>query len=285
VGRISEVRLGDLPPVLDRYRPVALTVGAILIIVAVLPGARHADNGAPPPATDVLAGADTPATTVPTRRATRSAAAADDTTLAADAGTVDVDVATPAIDEADTGSVVVDDGSDAATSPPPSPAPTTAPAPAFTAPPSSSTRPLTVDRVAWASASAGTPLADAGVPEDGLPVGKHAGQLDKASFVELDGTATTLVLREDSDGSRGTVAGSVQACQITEPGWRRGEAKSFDDAPEWNADRCVAGRRGANGVWRFDLARFPQRADDRGFALVPTADAPVDFQVAFKGPS
>lgn len=160
-------------------------------------------------------------------------------------------------------------------------------------PPSSSDAPRTTIVVAmplrivastWATRTAGTPLASQGVPNSSLPVGSRLGQTDKASFIRLAGTATALHLvpHEDASGQRSPEAGAIQACQITDAGWKGGEAISFDDAPAYDPATCSAGVRHADGRWTFDLAGFPQRADDRGFALVPGPDEPLDFQVSFR---
>jgi hypothetical protein len=143
--------------------------------------------------------------------------------------------------------------------------------------------PLTIGSRAWASREAGTPVATTGVPDGTLPVGNRVGQIDKASFVRLTGTATVLSLVEDPNGSRAVAGnGGVQVCRITTSDWSAGDAISFDQAPAYDTNSCKAGQRSDDGTWTFDLSGFADRAGPAGFALVPTADAPVDFQVAFK---
>jgi hypothetical protein len=146
------------------------------------------------------------------------------------------------------------------------------------------TRPLRVVEYGWATATAGTPLAASDVPDGTMPVGKRIGRDDKLSFVRLDGTTTDLVLSEASSGQRTPPAGAigVQACQSTEADWTPGGGKTFDEAPAYDSTQCVAGVRSADGQWRFDLTRFIPRTDRRGFVLVSTPDAAIDFQVAFK---
>jgi hypothetical protein len=115
-------------------------------------------------------------------------------------------------------------------------------------------------------------------------VGRRPGfAQDKVAFVRLAGTASvlTLVPHEDTTGARSADAAKIQACRITTGGWSKGEAQAMADAPKWDCAVSVLGTRSADGAWTFDLSVFPDRADDRGFALVPTGDA-IDFQVAFK---
>ena len=142
--------------------------------------------------------------------------------------------------------------------------------------------PLRPARTAWATATAGTPLASDGVPAGALPIGVRLGATDKASYLTVSGTATSLILREDAAGGRAPETAVVQACLITEPGWAGGEAMSFDDAPAHDPERCVAGVRSADGAWSFDLSAYDDRGGDAGFALIPGPDAPVDFQVALR---
>lgn len=164
----------------------------------------------------------------------------------------------------------------------PSPAVTTtvvaAPAPS-SSPPPASPAPLTVRGFGWAAALSGSGLSTADVPEGTMPVANRLGQLDKASFVRLDGDATSLVLVEDSEGAREAVgAGVVAICPITDAGWQEAPDQSFDDAPAWDASACVTGTE-SEDTWTFDLSRFSARDADTGFALVPDAAAPADFQI------
>jgi hypothetical protein len=133
----------------------------------------------------------------------------------------------------------------------------------------------------WAAALSGSGLSTADVPEGSMPVANRLGQVDKVSFVRLSGTAATLTLTEDADGAREALgAGAVAACAITDPSWQEGPDQSMDAAPTWDADSCVAGIE-TDGSWTFDLSRFADVAGDAGFALVPDASAPADFQVTF----
>jgi len=142
--------------------------------------------------------------------------------------------------------------------------------------------PLTVAAKGWASREAGTPLAATGVPDGELPVGNRVGQIDKASFVRLSGGDSTLTLDEDTDNARSVAGpGTVQACPITAT-WTAADGMSMDQAPAYDASKCVPGKRADDNTWTFDLGSFSDRASGNGFALVPAPDAPVDFQVTFK---
>lgn len=115
-----------------------------------------------------------------------------------------------------------------------------------------------------------------------MPVATRLGQLDKASFIRLAGTDTALTLVEDPEGAREAIgAGVVVLCPITYPGWSEEPDQSLDDAPTWDADACVAGTE-KDDTWVFDLSGFGDRAGESGFAIVPDASAPADFQITFR---
>jgi hypothetical protein len=115
-----------------------------------------------------------------------------------------------------------------------------------------------------------------------MPVGNRIGRLDKATFVRLSGSSSTLVLTENTAGTReslGTAA--IVACPILSGDWQEKQAQSFDSSPTWATKGCVtASRKGS--TWTFDLTAFADRTGQNGFALVPAANAPADFQIAFK---
>ena len=121
------------------------------------------------------------------------------------------------------------------------------------------------------------------MPAGDLPVGTRVGQADKASYVRLSGNAGTLELREDPAGNRAPANGAplIRACQITDASWKPATAEGFGSAPKYDTGACVEGTRAADGTWSFDLSNFDNPTDARGFALVPSPSAPVDFQVAF----
>ena len=268
-----------MAPVLDRYRPIALTVAAILVAVAVLPGATEGSEAAPasfdsaPPAGDVdeeppddvpddVSG-DVPAETTSSNQ--------DDTP------TTDAPSFTPPTPSFDsTGPATSSAG------PPTAPSgPSSAPAGGF-ASDAEEAEPISIVEWAWASATGGTPVPH-DIPEGSLPVGTLVGQPDKASYIRLTGDESQLVLTEMAEGRRGNAfeESPVQACQIVEDGWEPGENQSFDDSPEHDPDDCVSVAPQPDGTWSIELLQFASPTDGRGLALVPAPDAPIDFQVTF----
>lgn len=287
MGGFGDKRLRDFLPTVDAYRPVALTVAAILVLVMVLPGAARDggtspvsdfasapvasaddeegdtadDTGAPPASTAPApsrtpAGAGTSVTTTPVRpvaipsRSPSSAAAAP---------------AAPA----EEGAVRDDDPGDDIGS-------------------GDEQEPLRIVAAGWASSTGGTPLATSeteGVPEGTLPVGTRVGQTDKVSFVRLAGTAASLVLAEDAAGRRGSAFETppVELCPVTDEQWDEGAAQPMSAAPAHDPERCATAQQRSDGTWVFDLVAFDDPTDPRGFALVPSADAPIDFQITFAG--
>lgn len=267
---------------LDRYRPVALATAAILAIVTVLPGAEvraGARAGSAPVLPFEEAASGPTDLAVPERDAT---VAADEP----EAFTSPQAAPVPSPGRASTGARAASGPSRSTVSPSPSPTPPTS-SPTVAGPSddgSSDERPLTPTVTGWATTAAGTPLGGLGVPEGSLPVGTRLSQTDKASFLRLAGDESELVLTEVADGSRGGEA-AVQACVITESGWQGGGGQSFADAPAWDTEACVPGTRREDGEWTFALGTLGDPDDPRGYALVPGADAPPDFQVALSADS
>jgi hypothetical protein len=268
MGSFSDLTLGDLSRALTRYRPVAISVAVILLALFVLPKPKVIPAD--------LAG-DT-ATGIPAAQ-TAAAPTTDVTAQDLAPGATTLDSFSPPT----TFSPTFDDstaGSDTFFT-----SPTTAfPESDFTfAPTTGSDQPLRVVAKAWATRTAGTPLATNGVPAGTLPVGTRAGQDDKLSFVRLSGDEDVLRLTEDATGARTIVgAATVQACLIKDAGWPEGEAIAIADAPQPDAGSCVEGTRSTEGIWSFDVAAIAKPTDERGFALRPGAGAGADFQVAFK---
>ena len=156
--------------------------------------------------------------------------------------------------------------------------PPTAPGPS--APPTEA--PLVVRGGGWASRLPATPLPSDEVPDGTFPVANRLGSVDRVSFLRLSGDGSALVLVEDADAAREALGpGAVAACPIEDEDWAEEPEQSFDDAPTWREDACVAGVE-SDGRWTFDLSSFADRTGDAGFALVPTVDAPADFQVGFR---
>lgn len=160
--------------------------------------------------------------------------------------------------------------------------PTTLAPPVTSQPPGPGLVELTVRGFGWAGSLSGTGLGTATVPEGTMPVGSRLGELDKVTFMRLSGTATKLVLAEDTAGAREAVGeGLVRACAIVEAGWTEEPDQSLEDAPTIDTDRCVEGVEVGN-TWTFDLSDFASRTGQAGFALLPATGAPADFQVTFE---
>ena len=266
LGGLADVSLGDVGRALARYRPVVATVAAILVVVVLAdPIPRPRRGGEPGPASfGTPLGAATGAAPASDAGAAALAPLTEPPLLGSlpEPGPL----ATVPQAEAPTSGFSIGDS-------------VVTPSEQAAVP---ADRSLRVRAKGWATATAGTPLAAVGVPAGTLPVGTRLGQADKTSYVRLGGGGSVLVLVEDPAGTRTTQGDpSVQACQVTEQGWQEKEAMSFDEAPEHDPATCAVGTRAADGRWTFDLGQFPSRTDDRGLALVPTADAPIDFQVAF----
>jgi hypothetical protein len=283
VGSLRDVSLGDILTALGRYRPVVLTVAAILLALAVLPkpaglASTAAAGGAirtppePTAATVAGPGADASATTVPV-----DASSSDASTFSPSSGAT---FSGSSSSSSFSGSSF---GSSSDTTP-------TTTSSSFettfdTLPPSStsptSSGPLRIVSKTWASRTSGTPLAKEGVPDGTLPVGVR-GQDDKLSFVRLAGDELVLNLAEEPSGARSNVGpSSVQACPITTSGWKDGEAIGLTDIA-YDTGNCVQGVRGENGLWQFDLGKYPERTGGNGFALVPGEGGGLDYQVAFR---
>ncbi len=279
VGSISDIKLGHIVAGLGRYRPVFAVVGAILALALILEGPEVVGQ------TDRFAGSNQANTL-------RSGQSASPTTTTAPQNRPDTFSAPSPLGGADT-----------AATPPRQPSSsdsaTRSPSSSYSPPPASSTdggstggsrsfddedEALTIAAAAWASRTGGTPLGGTGVPEGSLPVGTRLGQDDKRSFIRLSGDAASLTLFpvEGEDGHRTPEEAVIRMCQITEGGWEEAEGMSFDDAPPYDEEDCVDGvRNDDDGSWSFNLFLYVNATDNRGFAIVPGADAPLDFQVAF----
>jgi hypothetical protein len=288
MGELADKRLGDFLPTIDAYRPVALTVAAILLLVLVLPGAESSGEPTVPDFASAAASED-------------SADAGVDSTVsgggvATPVGSGDAPAIAPASPP------VASSSRPAAVTPSPSPSPAPSPATSASSDPAPAPRsaagvgsgsdpttdagPLRIVETGWASSTGGSPLPTATaerIPDGTLPVGTRVGQHDKVSFLRLSGSGSALVLAEDAGGRRGGSfeAPPVQLCQVTDGAWEAGEGQAMADAPDHDPDRCIAGQQQPDGTWSFLLSIFDDPADERGFALVPTDDAPLDFQVTF----
>ena len=244
-----------------RYRPVAWTIIAVIAVAFYLPG--RVDRVPAPQ----IAAAPSAVTPVPASPAPP-----------ADAGAVGTVPLTPTPSFTPPPAEPFEPSSPSGPSDAPPVAPPTV-APVGDTP--SPQQPLSVRGAGWATRIPATPIPTDSVPEGTFPVANRLGSVDRVSFIRLSGDSTTLVLTEDSEASREALGpGAVAACPIENDDWAEEPGQSFDDAPTWSEDACVAGTE-TEGRWTFDLSSFDDRAGDAGFALVPTVEAPADFQVGF----
>ena len=289
MGSLADVTLGDIGRALARYRPVVITVAIILVVLAVVPGpeggALRPLASVPPPAAAAGAGdaasvdAGTGDATAPT-----DTAAPNDTSSSGSSFDSSSSSSSSFADSSSSSDFSSDDFSSDSSSDFDS-----APAPTFdfsgsdgTGTSSGSTlKPLTIVAAGWASTGGGTPLGSTGVPEGALPVGKRIGQVDKYSYVRLEGEQKVLSVKVSPDGARTTTGAiGVSICQITEGEWAEGANVPSDAAPAYDEATCVPGDPGDGTAWSFNLVTFSSPTDPRGFALVPTGES-IDYQINF----
>jgi hypothetical protein len=260
MGTLSETSLGDITRAASRYRPVAITVAAVLVALAVLPEPKFRDQAAFSP----TFGEDTVSAGDEGDEVAAAPPAAD-----APPVTIGPDVS---FDQEFTSDFSSGDGtfSDESTRG----LGATSGDSSFD---TSASAPLFIVRSGWWSATAATPLGGEGVAEGTLPVGKRVGQDDKRSFIELAGDESILTMKEEAEGSRQQLgAPQIQICPISTE-WE--DAEGMTESPPYDTNSCVTGSYGDGGVWTFDLTQFGAVAEWAGFAIVPAPGAPVDFQV------
>ena len=122
------------------------------------------------------------------------------------------------------------------------------------------------------------------VPDGTMPVATRLGDLDKASFIRLSGTATTLTLHEDTDGDARRLGSRVGRGVPDHRARLGGEAGSAARRRAGVGRRRVCRRmQESDNTWVFDLSGFADRAGQAGFALVPAlrSHSPADFQITF----
>lgn len=287
MGSLGDISLGDIGRALGRYRPVALTVLAILFALAVLPkpdvpaglaGASGIDITTPPTAPPAADGSPPAAvsTEVPTALADSGAiVSSGPTSFPSFSSGSSFSSSTSFPDDSGSGSPEPGSGSSAfgpITSGTSTVDTTSAPAEPV---------PLRVVGKLWAARTGGTPVASQGVPPGTLPVAFRATD-DKVSFVRLAGDGTSLGFAVDPAGTRETSGPiKLQACKVTKT-WSDGEGIPLQDAPTFDANKCVEGTLSASGVWLFDLSSFSDRTDQFGFAIKGGAGAGLEWQVALK---
>ena len=282
MGSIADLTLGDIGRALARYRPVAVTVAIILVVLALLPGPRGAalrPLSSPPVAAEP---AEVAPASEPDVVTTDPTVAPDDSssTFGSSSSPSSSFGSSPSSDFSSDEPSSSEFSSDFSS---PSSSTDFGSGDFSSTTTTSAPRPLTITAAGWASATGATPLGSTGVPEGKLPVGKRIGQVDKYSFVRLVGEQKVLQLRTSAEGARTTtgVVG-VSVCQITDASWEEAENVPSDRAPEYDAEQCVEGEPAADGSsWSFNLLTFASPTDPRGFALVPTGDS-IDFQVNFE---
>ncbi len=290
MGQMADIRLGDLTTTLGRYRPAFAAVGIIAVVAIALPGGATAGDGAATTfdpgfasngtATAPFDGADAPVVPAPAGGLT-AAAPLFDVAPSSSLTTSFAPTGAPFTSGAPSGGAFV--ASPSPTQNPSGP-PTSSDGGGFDFEPQPTIEAPTTLRIIeslWATLAAGTPVGSAGVPEAGLPVGTRLGETDKASYIRLEGSATTLSLVEAAEGQRQAAGAVLQACAISDGAWAAGEGASFDDAPAVDAEACAPGTRADDGTWSFDLSALGDPAATTGFALLPGPDAPIDFQVTF----
>ena len=281
MGALADVSLGDIVRALKRYRPLIVTVAVVIFVLTVVlpdPPRRAVSTASAPFAPRAANAVRSPASAAPPPAAADEAAPAD-TAVGPSFTPAPIASSSFAVTSGGTADFSTHDDGQASTTR----EDFSFAAPTFVQPgqEQAAKAPLTVAARAWHTRSAGTPVASEGVPAGTLPVGARATLVDKLSVVRLAGEAEVLRLSENPSGSRNTAgAVAVQMCQVTKAGWAEGEAKPMQEAPPYEATKCVNGTRSPEGVWTFDLSSFDTRTDDRGFVLVPGTGAGPDFQVA-----
>lgn len=142
--------------------------------------------------------------------------------------------------------------------------------------------PLRVVDGGYASSMAGTPFASSGVPPGGLAIAVRAGQVDKVSFVVLDGNADVLELAVDPTPGANVLEpfAGLLLCPVLEAGWHVGDGDtSLADAPAYDCEAAMRGARADSGdSWTFDLGTVDGSLV-AGFAIVPETTTSRTFQV------
>jgi hypothetical protein len=289
MGSLGDISLGDIGRALARYRPVALTVLAILFALAVLPRPDRPDGLAGATGIEIT----TPSTSPPAANGAPSsasdAAVTDVPTTMADTGFAVSSGATSFPSFSSGSSFSSDAFPDGGGSGAPEPGSgsgsfgdiTSGTSTVDTTKGPAEPVPLRIVGRLWAARTGGTPLAKQDVPAGTLPVAFRATD-DKISYVKLAGDGTSLGFAVDATGTHETSGPiKLQACKVTKA-WSDGEGIALQDAPTSDPNKCVEGTASASGIWLFDLTSFPDRTDEFGFAIKAGAGAGLEWQVALK---
>lgn len=263
-ARVADLTLAEVGQRLLRYRPVALAIAAALVGLRLLPL-----DGDPPQATEAAA----PITTSVPLQAPASPAPADRDGGAASTGAT----VAPSPLRIPSRSPSPPASAPAPTTPAPTPVAevaTPAPAPTTTLPAPS------IRYTAWAQAERPTSLLAEEPADDVLPVAARLGEVDRVSFLRLEGPWDELVLRF-APGSSEPPTDGLAACPIVTATWDPARGEAIADAPRWDPASCVLGSPGV-GAWHFAVGAIDRT---HGVAIVPDPEAGIDFGVAFLDPT
>lgn len=138
------------------------------------------------------------------------------------------------------------------------------------------------------------------VPKGSLPVSAVNGEPEKLSAIEFKiaakkgslATSFVMALRESDEPGTNTnhEQAKVAACPVTDIFWADGQAAKWQARPTYDCDFAMAlGKRGKDGVWRFDLTSMaglwlsPTNTGSPSVVLVEQGEAPESFQVVYDG--
>jgi hypothetical protein len=107
-------------------------------------------------------------------------------------------------------------------------------------------------------------------PAGELPVSSQADKPAATVLLRLQGTATVLDLRLDTDSTRTNGTGALQLCRNRTSTWTGYDAMPASAAPPVDERACVAGVLGS-GLWRFDLLGLGPPDAATGFTVRATA--------------
>lgn len=153
---------------------------------------------------------------------------------------------------------------------PPGPVAATATAPTAAAPASPSVTALQIIQGGWYDAGPDATVRTQLTPAGELPVSAQADRPAATVLLRLQGTATVLGLRLDTDSTRSNGTGALQLCRNRTSSWTGYDAMPASAAPPVDERACVTGVLRA-GVWRFALTRLGPPDAATGFTVRATA--------------